>query len=134
MAERGRGSVINVASVAAFLPGGTYAAAKAWVATFTRGLSAELKGTGVTAVAVCPGFVHTEFHDRAGMNMTRIPSWCWLPASLIVDDALAAAASGRAVVVPSRRYQALVALLRHVPMRVADAMIHARGGRLPLRD
>lgn len=134
MAERGRGCVINVASVAAFLPGGTYTAAKAWVVAFTRGLAAELHGTGVGAVAVCPGFVHTEFHQRAGMDMSRIPSWCWLDAPRVVADSLDAAAHGRTVVVPSRRYRVLVTLLRHVPIGVADRLLQTRGGRLPLRD
>ena len=62
MVERGSGAILNVSSIAALLTSGTYSAHKAWVRTFTDGLAVELRGTGVTATAVNPGFVHTEFH------------------------------------------------------------------------
>ncbi|MFN8073858.1 MAG: SDR family NAD(P)-dependent oxidoreductase [Kineosporiaceae bacterium] len=135
MAHRGHGGVVNVASVAAFLPGGVYTAAKAWVVAFTRGLSAELRGTGVRAVVVCPGYVPTRFHASAGIDTSRIPSWWWIPAERVVAETLAALADGRpTVVVPSRRYRVLVALVRHAPLRLGDALWRSRGGRLPLRD
>ena len=70
MTARGRGAILNVASVAALITLGTYSAHKAWIRTFTEGLAVGLPGTGVTATVVCPGFVHTEFHDRAGIDMT----------------------------------------------------------------
>ena len=115
MVERGRGWVVNVSSVAGFLPAGTYAAAKAWVTTFTEGLSGELSGTGVTATAVCPGFTRTEFHARADMQMGALPDWAWLDARRVARDGVAAARAGRAVTVPSKRYHALVLAAQYTP-------------------
>lgn len=126
MVARGRGAVINVSSVAGFLPGGTYSAAKAWVTTFTMSLSLELLGTGVTATALCPGFVRTEFHQRAELDMTSLPAWAWLDADRLVRDCLGDVRLGRSVSVPSKRYRVTVSLLRHLPPGLATAVGRAR--------
>jgi short-subunit dehydrogenase len=115
MVARGRGALVTVSSVAGFMPGGTYSAAKAWATTFTVSLGLELAGTGVTATALCPGFVRTEFHERAGLDMHGLPSWAWLDADRLVRECLADVRRGRLVSVPSRRYRLAVALLRHLP-------------------
>ena len=94
-AGRGHGAIVNVSSVAGFVPMGTYSAAKAWCTAFTEGLAHELAGTGVTATALCPGFTHTEFHQRADLDMSRLPDFLWLEADRLVRDCLDDVAAGQ---------------------------------------
>lgn len=115
MVERGSGVIINVSSIAGWVPAGTYGAAKAWVTTFTEGLAGELAGTGVSATALCPGFTRTEFHERAQMEVTDIPGWAWLDARRVAQDGLRDARAGRAVSVPSTRYGAVSMVAQYVP-------------------
>lgn len=115
MAERGSGTVVNVSSVAAFLPRGTYGAAKAWVNRFGLWAAQEYGPSGVRFTTVCPGFVRTEFHGRMGVEQTSAPKALWLEVDDVVDAALDAVEAGRALVVPSRRYQVLVGAARLVP-------------------
>jgi short-subunit dehydrogenase len=133
MVARGRGNIITVSSVASFLSGGTYFAAKAWATSFTASLAGELAGTGVTATALCPGYVRTEFHQRAKMDVSHLPGWAWLTAERVVADCLADVRRGRAVSVPSLRYKAAVFFLRHIPLRLAE-VITARRAALAARD
>ncbi|MEV6259778.1 SDR family oxidoreductase [Streptomyces sp. NPDC051784] len=128
MRERGRGGVVNVASVAAFLPRGTYGASKAWVVQFTQGAAKDLAGTGVRLMALCPGFVRTEFHERAGMGTGDIPGWMWLDADKLVAAALADLARGRSVSVPDPRYKALMSLVKLTPRSVLGG-VTTRAGR-----
>jgi uncharacterized protein len=133
MAARRHGLLITVSSVAGFFPAGTYSAAKAWATTFTRSLNAQLAGSGVRAVALCPGFVRTEFHARADIRSDRIPRPLWLDADRVVADCLKDAARGRALSVPSLRYKAIVAGFRLLPMGLVDRRQASRGGRQPWR-
>ncbi len=121
MVARGRGDIINVSSVSGFTPGmrdSTYSASKAWVTAFSESLHAHAAGTGVRVMALCPGFVHTEFHERAGLNMTAIPDWLWTEADDVVRDALHTLRRGKAVCVPGRQYKAIVTVARHAPRAV----------------
>ena len=118
MRERGRGAIINVSSVASFITSGVYSAEKSFVTVFTEGLSSELAGSGVTATVLCPGFTQTEFHDRAGLNMSRLPGFMWLESDRLVRDCLADVAKGKVVSVPGPQYKAMVAALRVIPRSV----------------
>ncbi|MFI8302475.1 SDR family NAD(P)-dependent oxidoreductase [Streptomyces sp. NPDC085927] len=115
MRERGRGGVVNVASTAAFVPRGTYGASKAWVVQFTQGAAQDLAGNGVRLMALCPGFVRTEFHERAGMGTDNIPNWMWLDADKVAEAALADLARGKTVSIPDARYKALMGAAKLVP-------------------
>ena len=107
MVERGRGAVLNVASVGAFqpLPGQAgYAAAKAFVLSYTDSLHAELKGTGVTATSLCPGPVQTNFGEAAGFTEDEtdgaLPAFMWETAEDVAKAAVEGMAKGRRVVIP----------------------------------
>jgi len=107
MVERGQGAVLNVASTAAFqpLPGQAgYAASKAFVLSYTQALGAELRGTGVTATALCPGPVETEFADVAGLGGEQageaLPRFMWVPATEVATAAVDGMQRGRSVVIP----------------------------------
>jgi short-subunit dehydrogenase len=115
MRERGRGGVVNVASTAAFLPRGTYGASKAWVVQFTQGVAKDLAGSGVRLMALCPGFVRTEFHERAGMGTDNIPNWMWLDADKVVAAALADLARDKSLSIPDPRYKALMGVAKVTP-------------------
>jgi short-subunit dehydrogenase len=127
MSARGSGRIINVASVAAFMPRGTYGAVKAWIVSFSRW--ANVAYHPVTVTAVCPGFTHTHFHERLGLppGEEGIPGWMWLSAPDVVREGLRDAARGRAVSIPSLRYKVLVALIRLLPSALATRA--ARTGR-----
>ncbi len=117
MRERGHGTIINVASVAGYTSMGLYAAIKAWMRVYSESLSNALHGTGVTVTALLPGWVHTEFHDRAEIRKSAIPSWLWLNADDLVATCLKDAEKGRAISLPTLRYRFLTWLLRHLPTR-----------------
>ncbi len=115
MVDAGAGWIINVSSIAGWFPGGTYSAAKAWVTTFSESLAVRLTGTGVRVLAVCPGFVRTEFHDRAGMDMSQTPDWMWLDVPTVVNRAFRDLAAGRTVSVAGPQYRPAARVLQHGP-------------------
>ena len=119
MIARGEGTIINVASVASYacsMGNVNYCATKAYLRVFSEGLQLELDGTGVHVQALCPGFTHSEFHERGGMDKGAYPKFFWLSADRVVDESLAQAARhGPVVCVPSLRYKFAVFLLKHAP-------------------
>ena len=115
MTARGAGAIVNVGSTAAYSTMGGYAALKAFVGVYTESLSNELRGTGVTATVLCPGWVRTEFHQRADIGTSAIPSWMWLDADRLAADCLRDVAAGKMISIPSRRYQALILAARLAP-------------------
>lgn len=129
MLSAGSGTVINVASVAGLLPGrgSTYSASKAWVIAFSEGLANGLGGTGVSVHALCPGFVRTEFHARAGIDMAKTPSFLWLEVDGVVRDTMADVAKGKVVIVPGLQYKALTTGGRLVPRNLVRALTKAVG-------
>jgi short-subunit dehydrogenase len=107
MVERGRGAVLNVSSTAAFqpLPGqAAYGAGKAFVLSYTQSLAGELRGTGVTATALCPGPVDTGFGETAGFEKddaeAALPSFMWVSPEVVAKTAVDGLARGRLVAIP----------------------------------
>ena len=130
MVERGRGAVINVASTAAFqpLPGqAAYGAAKAFVLSYTRALTGELRGTGVTATAVCPGPVDTGFGEAAGFSKEdaekTLPKVMWEPAGAVARAAVHGADRGTAVVIPGQANRVGAMLAHLTPKRLLVPML-----------
>lgn len=119
MSERGSGAILNVSSIAGYLPRGTYSAHKAWVTAFSEALARQLRGSGVRVMALCPGFVRTELWQRMGAkHLERIPPWLWLDVDDVVSTGLADLDRGKVVSVPSARYRVVRFGLRHLPRRV----------------
>jgi short-subunit dehydrogenase len=129
MLARRSGGVINVASVAALLPGrgSTYSAGKAWVVSFTEGLSAGLAGRGVRLLALCPGFVRTEFHRRAGIDMSSTSDGMYTGVDAVVDAGLRGLAADKVLVVPGGRYRAIVLFARLAPRRLVRRVTSRAG-------
>jgi len=130
MRARGHGVIVNISSVAGMLAMGGYSAIKAWVTAYSESLAAELGGTGVTVTALLPGWVRTEFHDRAAINTTKLPGVAWVEVDALVRDCLDDVAKGRVLSVPTVRYRTVTGLLRHAPRslvrRVSSAISSSR--------
>jgi len=132
MLAAGRGDIINVSSVAGFFPtsgGPIYAAEKAFVTALSEGLAAQYADRGVRVMALCPGFTHTEFHERAGLPTDGIPKQLWLTADQVVSDGLKDLRRGRAISVPGLTYKGIVAVGRYLPRPILQAASRIARGR-----
>jgi uncharacterized protein len=134
MVDRGRGAVINIASTASFqpIPGtATYAATKAFVLSLSEAVHEELKGTGVTLTAVCPGPVKTEFAEAAGIEQAeeRLPGVFWLSAEDVATAAVKGAENGKRVVVPGLLNRAGSLTGQHSPRVLALPIVKRLWGR-----
>lgn len=129
MLAKGAGAIINVASVAGFLHGrgSTYSASKAYVISFSEGLAGGLGKSGVKVQALCPGYVHTEFHQRAGIEMSTMPEFMWLNVEEVVQTSLADLERGRVLSVPSLKYKAITTLSGLIPRGVTRFLASAVG-------
>lgn len=106
---RGSGAVINVSSVGAFNPGtewAIYGAAKRFVLHYTQSLAKELRGTGVRAQALCPGWTHTGFHDASGSPDLKaiVPDTMWMTPDEVARASIDALRTDRCIVIPGVRH------------------------------
>lgn len=134
MEARGRGAIVNLSSLAAFQPApssATYGATKAFVHSFTHAIHEEARGSGVQVLLVCPGYTHTEFHDRAGLGPTGVPEFAWQSAATVVDVALRDLDRGKSLSIPGALNQVAAALSSVAPAgvtrRVAGVVIKRSG-------
>jgi short-subunit dehydrogenase len=129
--ERHRGGILNVASVAAFMPGpgmAVYYASKAYVLSFSEALHHELAGRGIRVTALCPGPVQTEFQARSGMQLPNAAKMIELPASRVAQLGYDGLMSGRRVVVAGIGNKIAVSLMRFVPNALLMAAVDRRMG------
>jgi uncharacterized protein len=134
MEVRRSGAILNLASLAAYQPAphsATYGATKAFVHSFTHAVHEEARGTGVRVLLVCPGYTHTEFHDRAGLGVTELPEFVWQEADAVVDAALRDLDRGRSVSIPGVLNQTAAAFASVSPAgitrRVAGLVVKRSG-------
>ena len=129
MRARWHGRIINVASLSAWITQSGYSAVKAYTKVWSEGLAGDLAGSGVTVTTLCPGWVRTEFHQRAGMGASGIPDWVWVDAERCVRECLAHAEAGKVLSIPTKRWKLAAFALQHAPRRAVYA-ISARAARM----
>jgi short-subunit dehydrogenase len=115
MVKRNKGVIVNVSSVASFIAGGTYSAAKSYLTVFTEYLHTELKGTNVRVSALCPGFTKTEFHARGKMKMGGLPNYMWTDVDNVVRKSWKYAKAGKVLCIPGWQYIILSSIARIAP-------------------
>jgi hypothetical protein len=133
MFARRSGDIVNVSSVSAFapmMPGSTYPATKAWVNSFSESIHLLARPYGVRVCALCPGYTRTEFHQRAGIDMSKTPDWMWLDADTVVRDGLRDLRKGKPVSVPDWRYKVASFGLRHLPRSLVQRAARDTRGRI----
>ncbi|NDA36488.1 MAG: SDR family oxidoreductase [Actinobacteria bacterium] len=132
MKARNSGVIINVSSIAGWIAGGTYSAAKSYLTVLTESLHAELLGSNVKLLSLAPGYTRTEFHQRGNMKMAGLPNWLWLTSERVVEDAWNSAQAGKVLCIPGRQYQVIANLARYAPrpwVRKLGMNLGSRRGR-----
>jgi short-subunit dehydrogenase len=135
MMARGRGTIVNVSSVAAFSQSPwntTYSATKTWMNSFTEALAVELKtmGAPIKLQALCPGFTVTEFHDVMGVDRKIVPAGWWMTSEDVVEESLRGLERNKLIVIPGWRYRVYVFLLAFIPGFVRRAVTVAFARRV----
>jgi short-subunit dehydrogenase len=118
MKARDNGIIINVSSVAGYIAGGSYSAAKSYLTVLSESLNTELSATNVKVSALCPGFTRTEFHQRGKMSMTGLPNFLWLNSDRLVEQSWRDALKGKAVSIPGWQYKLLVLIVETIPRSI----------------
>lgn len=140
MRARGRGYIVNVASLAGLVPGSAghtlYGASKAWLIKFSQSLALEGAPHGIRVSALCPGFTYSEFHDVNGARaiVSRMPKYMWMDAAPVVRAGIEAVLRGEVVCVPGRVNRFIKFLTKHLPDRMALAMTARRSRQFRVQD
>ncbi len=118
MIKRNSGSIVNVSSVASFIAGGTYSAAKSYLTVFSEYLHTELRDTNIKVSALCPGFTRTEFHARGKMKMSGLPDYMWTAVDQVVAKSWRYVKAGKVICIPGWQYMLLSSIARIAPRPV----------------
>jgi short-subunit dehydrogenase len=135
MIARRQGVIINVASIAGFLPGTSghtaYAAVKAWLINFSESLAFEYENDGVRVCAVCPGFTYSEFHDVTGTRnlVAALPAVMWMTAESVVEQSVDALSRGHIVFIPGLVNRMIVRAVRWMPRRLSYWLVRRESQR-----
>ncbi|WP_199034863.1 SDR family NAD(P)-dependent oxidoreductase [Glycomyces salinus] len=129
MIDRGRGGVINTASVLGFFPSSTYSATKAWVINFSQAAARTARIHNVAVTALCPGFTRTGFHSSARMDMSKIPRFMWMDADAVAAAALRDWHKGKALSVPGWQYKTIAAIGRLLPQKLIGRILSGAATR-----
>ncbi|MGO1183067.1 MAG: SDR family NAD(P)-dependent oxidoreductase [Micrococcaceae bacterium] len=116
------GRILNVASVAALLPRGTYGASKSWLLSFSEWAHTRYRAQGVHVTALCPGPMRTRFHERARISLRRRPTWSFTDVDQVALEGIAACQEGRAVHIPGRAARVLSRVSRLAPAGVVERL------------
>lgn len=136
MVERRYGRIINVASLAGLVPASAkhtlYAPAKAFLVRFSEALALEHVNDGIHVTAICPGFVHTEFHDVLGnrAQVSRLPNYMWMDPQRVARQGFDAVMGGAVLHVPGTVNRTIAAVLRHMPPGFARHLMKAHWQRI----
>jgi short-subunit dehydrogenase len=142
MQARRRGFVVNVASVAGFVPSSArhtlYGATKSFLIKFSEALAMENLDTGVAVSALCPGFTYSEFHDVLGTRdkVSQMPSWMWMEADEVVRYGIESVMRNPARIsaVPGRVNRFIVMLSRKLPLKLSQFMAQKQSHRFRKQD
>ena len=115
MIKQNNGVVVNVSSIASWIAGGTYSAAKSYLTVFSEYLHTELRGTNIKISALCPGFTRTEFHERGKMRMSGLPNFMWLTSDQVVAKSWRYVNANKVVCIPGWQYLILSTIARTAP-------------------
>jgi short-subunit dehydrogenase len=132
MVRKGEGTIIVVSSIASLIDmpnSAVYAASKSFATRYASSLAREVRHAGVRVTAVCPGYVHTNLHERAGLGHLekRVPRWLWVDASTVVRTAVSGARKGKPVVVPGLVYRVSLPFLNWSLAQTVWARLTRRG-------
>jgi short-subunit dehydrogenase len=140
MRSRGRGHIINVASLAGLVPGSAghtlYGACKAWLIKFSQSLALECAPQGIHVSALCPGFTYSEFHDVNGARaiVSKMPKYMWMQAPEVVTAGIEAVLRGDIVCVPGRVNRFIKFLMKHLPDGLALRLTARRSKEFRVQD
>lgn len=131
--KKNSGSLINVASIAGYLPApgsAVYAATKAFVKSFTESLHEEMKPYGVKVQALCPGLTHSDFHQRAGIRKEKYPNFMWQTSEQVVRESLFSLEKNEAVCITGAVNQSAITLTELLPR----GLVRKFSGLLKLKE